>query len=370
MKKLALFLKHNRTKLYYAVVTTLLLLLFSWSIFAAAMLMQGDLQSAPTIWQWGTWSLIGVGDVVIIIWQYVRMRQVESLTRLIHDMQQIASENSDRLIDWQAMYAPKTQALIDVTNTIAKQTQKIREEERESERSKDEMITNISHDLRTPLTAIIGYLGLVEMNGEQLSEADRAKYIHTAYSKSNQMKVLVEDLFEFSKTQAHDAVLNLTTLSLSDLFAQLIASYEIEAQEHNMALTQIVKPELIVLEADSDKLARALMNLISNAFKYGDGATFIKLTAQVKGTDVEIRVINDGIKIPSEALTDIFDRFYRVESSRNSQTGGTGLGLAIVKGIIAQHHGQVRATSDDELTTFIVTLPLRQTDMTTASPEV
>lgn len=67
MKKLALFLKHNRTKLYYAVVTTLLLLLFSWSIFAAAMLMQGDLQSAPTIWQWGTWSLIGVGDVVIII---------------------------------------------------------------------------------------------------------------------------------------------------------------------------------------------------------------------------------------------------------------------------------------------------------------
>ena len=125
MKKLALFLKHNRTKLYYAVVTTLLLLLFSWSIFAAAFMLQGDFQNAPTVWQWGTCTLIGVGDLVILIWQYVRMRQAESLTRLIHDMQQIASDNSDRLIDWQAMYAPKTQALIDVTNTIAKKSVKV-----------------------------------------------------------------------------------------------------------------------------------------------------------------------------------------------------------------------------------------------------
>lgn len=360
MKKLALFFKHNRTKIYYAVVTTLLLLLFSWSIYSAANTMQGNLRHATKIWQWGVLTLMVIGDLVIIIWQYVRLRQAESLTRLIRDMQAIANDNSDMLIDWQAIYAPKTQALIDVTNTISKHTRAIREEERESERSKDEMITNISHDLRTPLTAIIGYLGLVEMNGDHLSESDRAKYIHTAYNKSNQMKVLVEDLFEFSKTQAHDAVLNMTTLSLGDLFAQLIASYEIEAHEHQIALTQIVDPELIVLEADSDKLARALMNLISNAFKYGDGATFIKLTAQVKAAEVEIRVINDGVKIPSEALTDIFDRFYRVESSRNSQTGGTGLGLAIVKGIVAQHHGRVRATSDDELTTFIVTLPLKQ----------
>lgn len=361
MKKLALFLKHNRTKIYYAVVTTLLLLLFSWSVYSAATMALGRLQLLPILWQWGVISVLVIGDGIIVIWQYVRLRQAESLTRLIHDMQTIANDNSDMQIDWQAMYAPQTQALIDVTNTISKHTQAIREEERESERSKDEMITNISHDLRTPLTAIIGYLGLVEMNGTQLSAADRAKYIHTAYSKSNQMKVLVEDLFEFSKTQAHDAVLNMTTLSLGDLFAQLIASYEIEAHEHHLALTQIVDPELIVIEADSDKLARALMNLMSNAFKYGEGATFIKLTAQVKADEVEIRVINDGIKIPSAALTDIFDRFYRVESSRNSQTGGTGLGLAIVKGIVNQHHGRVRATSDDDLTTFIVTLPLKQT---------
>ena len=222
------------------------------------------------------------------------------------------------------------------------------------------MITNISHDLRTPLTAIIGYLGLVEMNATTLSPEDRAKYIHTAYDKSNQMKILVEDLFEFSKTQARDAVLNLTTISLGDLFAQLLASYEIEAHEHQIEMMQITNPELIILEADSDKLARVLINLITNAFKYGEGATYIKLTAQVKAQEVEIRVINNGVQIPQEALLEIFDRFYRVESSRNSKTGGTGLGLAIVKGIILQHGGTVRATSDAELTTFIMTLPLKQ----------
>jgi len=360
MKNFALFLKHNRTKIYYAVVTFLLLLFFSWSIITGVTRLQLYRQLTPVMSQWLLIVLVSVGSTTILIWQFVRWRQAESLSHFIHDMNRIARENSDSMIEWHAAYAPKTQALIDVSNQIAKNTRQIREEERESERSKDEMITNISHDLRTPLTAIIGYLGLVEMNADTLSAAEKAKYIHTAYDRSNQMKVLVEDLFAFSQTQAHDAVLNISTLSLGDLFAQLIASYEIEAQEKHIELTQITNPEIIMLEADSDKLARVLMNLITNAMKYGKRETFIKLTAQVKKTDVEIRVINDGVKIPNKDIVDIFGRFYRVESSRNSKTGGTGLGLAIVKGIIEQHQGSVSASSDDELTSFIVTIPLKQ----------
>ena len=360
MKSLALFLKHNRTKIYYAVVTILLLLFFSWSVVSGIGSLREYWHFSALTNQWLVLLLLISGNILIMIGQYVKWRQSESLLSLIRDMNRIAQENSDSTIDWHAIYAPKTQALIDVYNQIAKNTRKIREEERESEQSKDEMITNISHDLRTPLTAIIGYLGLVEMNADTLNAEEKAKYVHTAYNKSNQMKVLVEDLFEYSKTQAHDAVLNLTTLSLSDLFAQLLASYEIEAQEKQIELTQITNPELIMLEADSDKLARVLMNLITNAMKYGEGATFIKLTAQIRESNVEIRVVNDGIRIPSDAIKDIFDRFYRVESSRNSKTGGTGLGLAIVKGIIEQHHGSVSATSDDDLTSFIITVPLKQ----------
>lgn len=360
MKRLVVFFRRNRTKIYFAVVTILLLLLFTFVVNMGIIVLRGQWSLSLPMTQWLTFLVLIIGNLSILFWQYLRWRQSESLIRLIRDLRQIASQNSDMTIDWHAPYAPKTQALINVSNQIAQNTRKIREEERQSERSKDEMITNISHDLRTPLTAIIGYLGLVEMNGDSISAADRNKYIHTAYDKSNQMKVLVEDLFEFSKTQAHDAVLNITTLSLGDLFAQLLASYELEARDRYIKLTQMTNPELIILEGDSDKLARALMNLITNAFKYGDGATFIKLTAQVKESQVEIHVINDGVAISSDAIGDIFDRFYRVESSRNSKTGGTGLGLAIVKGIIEQHHGEVFARSNSELTSVIMTLPLKQ----------
>lgn len=360
MENLALFLKHNRTKIYYAVVTILLLLLFNWAMVTSIVMLSKIWHPTNILIQWLIAILLVSSNIGILIWQYVKWRQAESILRLIRDLYRIADEDSDHIIDWQADYAPKTQALINVFNQIAKSTRQIREEEQQSERSKDEMLTNISHDLRTPLTAIIGYLGLVELNADTLSSKEQAKYIHTAYNKSNQMKVLVEDLFAFSQTQSHDAVLNISKISLGDLFAQLLASYEIEAHDKKIELTQITNPEIIRLEADSDKLARVLMNLITNAIKYGEGATFIKLTAQVKGKTVEIRVINDGTKIPSKDIVEIFGRFYRVESSRNSKTGGTGLGLAIVKGIVEQHHGSVFATSDDELTSFIVTMPLKQ----------
>ncbi|MBC9702028.1 MAG: HAMP domain-containing histidine kinase [Leuconostoc sp.] len=360
MTKVALILKHNRTKIYYLVVTILLLLLFSWTIMTGFDALRHRFSFISfNIWNVLEFVTFVSGNIGIVFWQYLKWRRDESLYRLIREMRQVARENSDMTISWRAPYAPTTQALIDVSNTIAENTRRIREEERQSERSKDEMITNISHDLRTPLTAIIGYLGLVEM-GQALSEKDRKKYIHTAYSKSNQMKVLVEDLFEYSQTQAQDAALNITSLSLNDLFGQLLAGYELEAQEKNIALNQLTNPEMIVIEADSDKLARVLMNLVSNAFKYGDGATFIKLTAQIDDKNVVIRVTNDGVKIPDEAIGDIFDRFYRVESSRNSKTGGTGLGLAIVKGIVVQHHGSVAVESDDDMTSFIITLPLKQ----------
>lgn len=357
------FFKQQQTKIYYGSVTFVLGLLFSWaliSVNAIVMMPRRELMWFYLVpLHWLTWIGLVIGNALIVIWQVRIYRRTVSLDRLIEDLTKIADEGPDIAVDWNAPFAPRTQALINVSNRIAETTAHLRAEERASEQSKDEMITNISHDLRTPLTAIIGYLGLVEM-GDRLSEADRRKYIHTAYDKSNQMKSLVEDLFEFSKTQTSDAVLNINQLSLSDLFAQLLASYEIDARDKNIELMQLTEPNLIIMEGDSDKLARALMNLIINALKYGEGATFIKLTAQVRGDQVEIRVSNNGVPIPQKDLKDIFDRFYRVESSRSSKTGGTGLGLAIVKGIIEQHAGSIYAQSNDEITSFVMTLPLTQ----------
>lgn len=115
-----------------------------------------------------------------------------------------------------------------------------------------------------------------------------------------------------------------------------------------------------MIDADAEKLVRVFNNLISNALKYGHGASFINLSAKkIKANLVEIRVENDGEAIPKEALQKIFERFYRVETSRNTKTGGTGLGLAIVKEVIDLHHGKITCESNDQLTSFIIHLPFK-----------
>lgn len=227
------------------------------------------------------------------------------------------------------------------------------------ENSKDEMIGNVSHDLRTPLTALIGYLGLVKLDpkGEQTE-----KYVNIAYDKAEHMKTLVEDLYEYVQVNDHNfkMQLHMVPLNLSAMLSQLVANYELESKQHHMEVRAQTVPEVIKMAGDQDRLARVFMNLISNAFKYGEGATYIELSASlISDTTVEVRVTNDGQRIPEEALGHVFDRFYRVESSRNLNTGGSGLGLAIVGGIIEAHNGTVRVESNDEATSFILTLPLQ-----------
>ncbi|QIL50036.1 HAMP domain-containing histidine kinase [Weissella coleopterorum] len=227
------------------------------------------------------------------------------------------------------------------------------------ENSKDEMIGNISHDLRTPLTALIGYLGLVKLDPKG---AQTEKYVNIAYDKAEHMKTLVEDLYEYVQVNDHNFKLQLhmAPLNLSAMLSQLVANYELESKQHHMEVRAKTDPDVIKMAGDQDRLARVFMNLISNAFKYGERATYIELTASlVSDTTVEVRVANDGQRIPEEAIGHVFDRFYRVESSRNLNTGGSGLGLAIVGGIIEAHNGTVRVESNDQETAFILTLPLQ-----------
>lgn len=309
------------------------------------------------------WVLISLGWL-IHVWKRSRERLifVQLSERLIQIADQEKQNNQSKgHLHQLPTYGNQARQLTALIDQVVSQFNRSREEQLMVEQSKDEMMTNISHDLRTPLTAIIGYLGLVVNTTSPMTEQDRAKYLETAYHKSNQMKTLVEDLFEFAKLQSTSISLNITDFSLGDLFDQVLANYVMEAENRQLRFATNLDPRLIVMAGDSDKLARALINLVENALKYGQGASFIKLTGQMKEQDqVEIRVINDGPAIPSSSAKHIFERFYRVEESRNSKTGGTGLGLAIVKGIVDQHHGQVRVESDDDLTAFVLTLPLKQ----------
>ena len=249
--------------------------------------------------------------------------------------------------------------MITSVNALVDSAVQSMDDERKIEKSKDELITNVSHDLRTPLTSIIGYLGLIEDKQYQ-NEEDILKYTHIAYEKAKQMKNLVDDLFEYTKVQQHGAPVNIMRVDLDQLLEQLTASFALEAERRGIEISSKVVPNPLMIEADPEKLGRVFNNLVANAFKYGNGASYIRITAHQEQANVVVKVANDGTPIPKEAQSHLFERFYRAEASRSRATGGTGLGLAIVKSIVDLHHGQVTVTSDENETAFIVTLPLKQ----------
>ena len=302
-------------------------------------------------------ALLVLIDIGVLWWRLLRRYHLSQLDHIIGELHYIAQGHLEHRIPFRVN--GNQQHVITSVNALVDTITQAMQEERASEKSKDELITNVSHDLRTPLTSIIGYLGLIEDHQYQ-SEEDIVKYSHIAYDKAKQMKNLVEDLFEYTKVQQHGAPVNLMTIDLGQLLEQVGASFELEADKKGMAINVSCEPTPLSITADPEKLGRLFSNLVANALKYGHGASYIHLTAKQLGEKVVITVADDGEKIPAESVKHLFERFYRVESSRNKATGGTGLGLAIVQSIVELHHGSVTARSDDQETAFVVTLPVKQ----------
>ncbi|UJF15850.1 ATP-binding protein [Jeotgalibaca sp. MA1X17-3] len=290
-------------------------------------------------------------------WRLARRYKQMQLSHILDELHYIASGHFDYRID------PISGSMNDVVtsiNTLVDSTVAAMEEERKIEQSKDELITNVSHDIRTPLTSIIGYLGLIE-DGQYGAMEDVERYIHIAYTKALQMKVLVNDLFEYTKVRQTSTPLSVQELNLGRFLEQIAAEFELESSKRHMEVEVFMKTEPLMIEVDVDKIARVFNNLISNALKYGKGGTWIHIEADKIGTEAVISVINNGEKIPQESLDELFGRFYRVENSRSQHTGGTGLGLAIAQSIVTLHGGYIHAESTDEQTKFMLRLPLKQT---------
>lgn len=311
------------------------------------------------LWSWG-WIfiiLMAVVDVIVVYWRLVRRYHQMQLRHIINELHYIADGHFNHRIPFQLK--GQMQRVVASVNALVDSTIKAMEDEREIERSKDELITNVSHDIRTPLTSIIGYLGLIE-DKQYRSEEDILKYTHTAYLKSKQMKSLVDDLFEYTKVRQTDAPLQIQSLELNAMLEQIGASFELEANKKGMEINTILPDSPVKIEANPEKLARVFNNLITNALKYGsDGKNIYLQLTKVDEKEIEIRISNDGEPIPEKSLRQVFDRFYRVESSRSKETGGTGLGLAIAQSIIELHHGYIYVESNKNLTSFIMRLPIK-----------
>lgn len=312
------------------------------------------------IWSYQRWLVSGLAifGLLVLWWRLIRRYHQYQTRHIINELHYISSGHLAHQIPFKM--TGDRQKMIESVNALVDSAMKSMSDEKKVEQSKDELITNVSHDLRTPLTSIIGYLGLIE-DRQYKSEEDLVKYTHIAYEKAKQMKTLVEDLFEYTKVQQDGAPVNMMRLDLGQLLEQVAASFELEGNKKGLEITSTAVPSPLKIEADPEQLGRAVSNLVSNALKYGHGASYIHLSAREHGAMVQLVVANDGEAIPQQSIQHLFDRFYRVEGSRSKKTGGTGLGLAIVKSIVDLHHGQITVQSDDHETSFIMTLPVKQT---------
>ena len=229
------------------------------------------------------------------------------------------------------------------------------EEERKLEQMKNELITNVSHDLRTPLTSIIGYLGLAKQKNASDEEID--SYINIAYNKSETLKILINELFEYSKLQRPEKEMDFKYINIKDLLDQLIEEMVPMAKEHGLAIKKHFPNDDTFIFADGNKIVRVFENLISNAIKYSFKETPIIISIHNYKDKVKITVENSVDSIEESEIEKMFERFYRFEKSRSSQTGGSGLGLAISKNIVSAHGGKIYAESlEKDSITIVVEL--------------
>ncbi|MFV0560370.1 MAG: sensor histidine kinase [Enterococcus sp.] len=298
-------------------------------------------------------------DGIVLYWRLIRRYRQMQLRHIITELHFIANGNYDHRIPFEL--SGDLSRVVKSINGLVDSTVAAIEDERRIEKSKDELITNVSHDIRTPLTSIIGYLGLIE-DGQYHSTEDILKYTHTAYVKSKQMKVLVDDLFEYTKVRQPAVPVNFSTFDMIQLIEQLAVDFELEASKKNIKISVSTTNETILMDGDTEKLVRVFNNLLTNALKYGKNATKIIISAAQIGNEVVISVKNNGSMIPKQSLDNLFDRFYRVEESRSQETGGTGLGLAIAQSIVTLHGGYIYAKSDENWTSFIMHLPSKKNE--------
>ena len=296
-------------------------------------------------------------DALVLYWRLHQRYKQMQLRHIISELHYIAEGNYDYRIPFELK--GDLNRIIQSINGLVDSTMMAIEEERKIEQSKDELITNVSHDIRTPLTSIIGYLGLIE-DKQYHSEEELLKYTHTAFMKAKQMKSLVEDLFEYTKVRQSSVPIYYITFDMVQLVEQLAVDFELEAAKKGIEIIVQANQKQIMMEGDTEKIVRVFNNLISNALKYGKGATQIVVDLEQISQEVIITVKNNGQMIPQKSLEQLFDRFYRVEESRSQETGGTGLGLAISQSIIALHGGYIYAKSNPEWTSFIIHLPIKK----------
>ena len=243
-------------------------------------------------------------------------------------------------------------------NAIRRQLSAREAAARETEQRKGDLVAFLAHDLKTPLTSVVGYLTLLR-DDPGLTAEQRAKFTGIALDKAQRLQELLGEFFDISKMDLDSEAGEKGPIQLSMLLEQLADEFYPLFSEKRLTCSPQIQPHLVVL-GDPDKLARVFDNVLRNAVSYSTPGGQVDILAEPRGRSAEITIRNQGLEIPEGELSNIFEKFYRLDAARSSRTGGAGLGLAIAKEIVELHGGTIRCESNGALTSFIISLPLHK----------
>ena len=304
-------------------------------------------------------NLFYILGVVIVIFFLILLRLAMMLftryfDQIISGVDQLSQE-SDQPIQMCPELGFMADKLTEVQTKLRIRTQQAQA----AEQRKNDLVVYLAHDIKTPLTSVIGYLSLLNED-KSLSREQMARYIRIALEKAYRLETLINEFFEITRYRFQSVPLQLEDVDLCYMMVQISDELYPKLMERGKTM-ELEVPEDLHIRADSDKMARVFNNILKNAIAYSEPASPIRVSAHAEPGRVLIRFTNRGA-IPQDRLDDIFEKFYRLDAARSSATGGAGLGLAIARDIVRLHGGEVTARSDGENTVFTVVLPQPQSN--------
>ena len=300
--------------------------------------------------------LTTVGIISFLLFFFIYTRKIVTyLEEITQGIQEMAKLGMSHRIEVRS--GDELGVLAENINVMYERLQHSLLEERKAVNAKNDLITGVSHDLRTPLTSILGFLEYIEQDRCR-EESEIRYYVGIAYEKSLVLRKLIDDLFEYTRVSGGMLPLSLERLDLRAFIRQLAEESVPVLAQAGMTYSLEDSSDSLYILASPYELVRAYDNLISNAIRYGRQGKRVEIALSREEDEAVVRISNFGEMIAEGDLPHIFERFYRAERSRSQHTGGTGLGLAIAKGIIERHKGDIIAKSDVDRTDFITRFPL------------
>jgi two-component system sensor histidine kinase VanS len=281
------------------------------------------------------------------------------ISRLFANYFEEISSGLDRLVEDsedRITLSPEMEFMESRLNTIKDTLIKQKKAAQEAEQRKNDLVVYLAHDIRTPLTSVIGYLSLLDEAPDMPAE-QRARYTRITLDKAQRLEKLINEFFEITRYNLQHIHLEKETIDLYYMLVQMTDEFYPILSAKGMTAV-LHADENLTVYGDPAKLARVFNNILKNAAAYGDPNTEIVISAEEKDGDIKIRFQNQGRPIPPDKLAAIFEKFYRLDEARATDTGSSGLGLAIAKEIVTRHGGTIEAQSRGNTVTFTVSLPV------------